>query len=126
MRSVNVADMLSGDIFKLPTKDWGGIYHTMIQARGNVICAAMTMAAPGAETVYRVLLKGEGANVVCIDMPVDYLSEAICREYDRFDQTPQWLQDRVLALRMLTEGPPTSWVEGLGRRISKDVFWVVK
>ena len=126
MRSVNVADMLSGDILKLRTKDWGNVYSTMIQARGNVICAAMTVAAPGAETVYRVLLIGEGASVVCIDMPMDFNSEAICREYGRFEQAPQWLQDRVLALRMLTEKPPTSWVEGLGRRISKDVFWVVK
>lgn len=126
MKSVDVSDMLSGDIVRLPIKDWGSAYRISAPPRGGLISAAMTVAAPGAETVYRVLLKGEGANVVCIDMPVDYLSEAICREYDRFDQTPQWLQDRVLALRMLTEGPPTSWVEGLGRRISKDVFWVVK
>lgn len=126
MKSVNVSDVLSGDLFKLPTKDWGNVYSTMIQARGNVISVAMTVAAPGAETVYRVLLKNDGASVVCIDMPMDFNSEAICREYGRFEQAPQWLQDRVLALRMLTEKPPTSWVEGLGRRISKDVFWVVK
>lgn len=126
MKSVDVPDMLLGDIVRIPIKDWGSVHRMSAPTRGDAVSAAITVAAPGAETVYRVLLKGEGANVVCIDMPVDYLSEAICREYDRFDQTPQWLQDRVLALRMLTEGPPTSWVEGLGRRISKDVFWVVK
>lgn len=126
MRLETVADVLSRGLFKPRTKDWGNVYSTMIQARGNVVCAAMTIAAPGAETVYRVLLIGEGASVVCIDMPMDFNSEAICREYDRFEQAPQWLQDRVLALRMLTEKPPTSWVEGLGRRLSKDVFWVVK
>ena len=126
MRSVNVADMLSEDLDKLKIREREWIYRATVLGQGSAVSAAMTIAAPGAETVYRVLLKGEGANVVCIDMPVDYLSEAICREYDRFEQAPQWLQDRVLALRMLTEKPPTSWVEGLGRRISKDVFWVVK
>ena len=126
MRSVNVADMLSGDILKIPTKDWSSGYRMSAPTRGGLISAAMTVAAPGAETVYRVLLIGEGASVVCIDMPMDFNSEAICRENGRFEQAPQWLQGRVLALRMLTEKPPTSWVEGLGRRISKDVFWVVK
>lgn len=126
MKSVNVPDVLSGDLFKLPNKDWNDIYRTMVCARGSAVSTAMTVAAPGAEVIYRVLLKGERANVVCIDMPIDYLSEAICREYDRFEQAPQWLQDRVLALRMLTEGPPTGWVDGVGRRVSEDVFWVVK
>jgi hypothetical protein len=39
---------------------------------------------------------------------------------------PEWMQGRVTVLNMLTQTPPSEPVEGVGRRISADIYWVVK
>lgn len=39
---------------------------------------------------------------------------------------PEWMQERVTVLRMLTQTPPTEPVEGVGRRLSADIYWIVK
>jgi len=39
---------------------------------------------------------------------------------------PAWMQGRVAVLSMLTEKPPTDSIEGVGRRISADIYWIVK
>lgn len=39
---------------------------------------------------------------------------------------PQWMQERVVVLSMLTESPPTKPIKGVGRRITESVYWVVK
>ena len=39
---------------------------------------------------------------------------------------PEWMQERVTVLSMLTQTPPTEPVEGVGRRVSADIYWIVK
>lgn len=39
---------------------------------------------------------------------------------------PHWMQERVAVLNMLTERPPTSPIQGVGRRITDTVYWIVK
>ena len=39
---------------------------------------------------------------------------------------PEWMQARVTVLSMLTQTPPSEPVEGVGRRLSADIYWIVK
>lgn len=45
---------------------------------------------------------------------------------NRLSELPQWMQERVSVLSMLSERPPTRAVVGVGRRLSDSVYWIVK
>ena len=45
---------------------------------------------------------------------------------DDLSDLPKWMQERVTVLSMLTQAPPTEPVEGVGRRLSADIYWIVK
>lgn len=74
------------------------------------------------DNVYRVSVFPDGVDVMCfglgsIDSPID-------GHYDKPDDLPEWVKER-LAVLMITSGiPPTQEVTGIGRRISSHVYWV--
>lgn len=74
------------------------------------------------DNIYRVSVFPDGIDIVCfglssIDSPID-------GHYDRTDDLPNWVKER-LAVLMITSGtPPTQEVAGVGRRISSHVYWV--
>lgn len=47
------------------------------------------------------------------------------RWYNSFDNMPQWMQDKVLKLQIVTAPPPRIDVANVGHRTSRDVFWLV-
>lgn len=44
--------------------------------------------------------------------------------YEDESLLPEWMQDRIMALRMINCEDPTEYITGLGRRISPDTFWL--
>lgn len=46
--------------------------------------------------------------------------------YEDSSKLPEWVQDRIAVLSMMSTEPPTKFVEGVGRRIDENVFWVVE
>lgn len=40
------------------------------------------------------------------------------------DELPPWVQDRIAALNVLGDDFPTVWVDGVGRRISREIYYV--
>jgi hypothetical protein len=44
--------------------------------------------------------------------------------YSGLDKLPQWMQEKVALLMMTSTDPPTVPVEGIGKRISENTFWV--
>lgn len=40
------------------------------------------------------------------------------------DEAPTWLDRKLATLLVLPYDPPTQYVEGLGRRIARNIFWV--
>lgn len=44
--------------------------------------------------------------------------------YIKTSELPKWLQRRLAVLAVMPFTPPTSVVEGIGRRIEGDVFWI--
>ena len=75
------------------------------------------------DKVYRVSVCPDGVDVVCFGMGVDTIHDG---HYINVDVLPKWVQERLAVLMMMTSAPPTEEVEGVGRRISRDVYWVYK
>jgi hypothetical protein len=46
--------------------------------------------------------------------------------YESLEALPKWIQDRLHVLSTFSSKPPTIDVDGLGRRIEENIFWVYK
>jgi hypothetical protein len=73
--------------------------------------------------IYRVSVCPDGVDVICFGMGVDTIHDG---HYINADVLPKWVQERLAVLMMMSCTPPTEEVEGVGRRISRDVYWVYK
>lgn len=73
--------------------------------------------------IYRVSICPDGVDIICFGMGVDTVHDG---HYINADVLPKWVQERLAVLMMMTYTPPTEEVEGVGRRISRDVYWVYK
>lgn len=75
-----------------------------------------------AASMLRVSLTGAGVVVVLLDrLAIDEELEGI---YDDVDLLPDWVKERLAVLMIIDPTPPTPSLPGVGRRISKYVFWV--
>lgn len=79
--------------------------------------------APNDDCIYRVSICPDGVDIVCFGMGVDTVHDG---HYINADVLPKWVQERLAVLMMMSYAPPTEEVEGVGRRISRDVYWVYK
>jgi hypothetical protein len=83
----------------------------------------MRMAMVNAlEKIHRVEVSEDGLTVVCLGLNVTPHDGT----YSRIEDLPEWMQQKLHVLTMMDYKPPTKTVEGIGRRISRDVFWVVE
>jgi hypothetical protein len=74
------------------------------------------------DNVYRVSVFPDGIDIICFGL--SSIDSGINGHYDRTDDLPEWVKER-LAVLMITSGiPPTQEVAGVGRRISSHVYWV--
>jgi len=74
------------------------------------------------DNIYRVSVFPDGIDIVCFGL--SSVDSDINGHYDRTDDLPEWVKER-LAVLMITSGtPPTQEVAGVGRRISSHVYWV--
>ncbi len=101
---------------------------SMVLDRTAVKVCSMSVAnsSPPDDNVYRVSIDNttKQVEVVCIGMDsVDSEAEGI---YSSVDELPEWAQERVAVLMLCDPTPPTQDVEGVGRRIDRDVYWVYR
>lgn len=80
------------------------------------------MATINDNYVYRVGVFPDGVDVLCFGL--EGVDSKLERHYDGIDDLPKWVQERLALLNMIPADPPTSTVEGVGRRISAHVYWV--
>ena len=74
------------------------------------------------DNIYRIGVFPDGIDIVCFGLAS--IDSDISGHYDRPDDLPEWVKER-LAVLMITSGtPPTQEVAGVGRRISSHVYWV--
>jgi hypothetical protein len=76
----------------------------------------------GDDSIYRVSIFPDGVDVVCLGL--ESVDSCLEGHYDRIDDLPNWVKERLAVLNMIPVVPPTQEVEGVGRRISGHVYWV--
>lgn len=76
----------------------------------------------GDDSIYRVSIFPDGVDVVCLGL--DSIDSCLEGHYDRIDDLPDWVKERLAVLNMIPVVPPTQEVGGVGRRISGHVYWV--
>lgn len=111
-------------------KDWQGdlLMDRLTLLRRNLAFEAKDMP-PEYEAstdpdnyTYRVSIDGRTIRIICFGIPtIDVDCEG---EYDGADALPDWVQDRLAILMMTPNDKPTADIRSIGRRISKDVFWI--
>ena len=65
-----------------------------------------------------------GVEVVCFDL--ENIDSELEGYYDGISALPMWVQERVAVLAVCNPEPPTHIIEGVGRRISENVYWIYK
>ena len=75
--------------------------------------------------IYRIELHEDSSNVetMCYDL-MDGFSPKLNKFYESVDELPKWVQDTLSVLMVVDHTKVNQEIEKVGRRISKDVFWV--
>jgi len=95
-----------------------------ISAPEEVIFAYIERAKK--EPIYRLVINEDGSvNTSCFEM-LDVFSPELKSWYETVDELPKWVQDRIAVLMLLDHTKQNEEVEHIGRRISKDIYWVFK
>lgn len=87
---------------------------------------SQTDELPQDDNIYRVVVypNTKSASVSCFGMEgVDMTVEGV---YDSVDELPEWIQRKLAILNMYRVKPPMRTVDGIGRRIDEDTFWVYR
>jgi len=118
-----VRRILDGDI---PPEDQYVAVRTVMQYDIHQASAGrlpeMAMSQVHDDNIYRVSVFPDGIDILCFGL--SSIDSDINGHYDRSDDLPNWVKER-LAVLMITSGiPPTQEVAGVGRRISSHVYWV--
>jgi hypothetical protein len=123
-----VRKLLSGEI--LPTDRVGAIKAVYVRdlhiaSAGKHSVRALMDAAQTVvhdDNIYRVSIFPDGVDVVCFGL--SSIDSDIDGHYHDTDDLPEWVKERLAVLMIMDSKPPTSDVEGIGRRISSHVYWV--
>jgi hypothetical protein len=79
---------------------------------------------PSDDNIYRILIHPttKHVEVTCVGLEkVDAQAEGVYRSTNLL---PDWMQEKLAVLTMMSAEPPTKIVEGIGRRIDHDRYWV--
>ena len=99
---------------------WLGVYQYP-QAYMSVVDPPVE-DVPDKDTTYRIRITPAGVDVICFGL--ESIDSDLEGHYDRVDDLPSWVQERLAVLLVLDSRPPTASIQGVGRRISERVFWV--
>ena len=76
------------------------------------------------KAVYRVAFDPGTSYVDVFSIGIDSVDSSLCGKYKSQEALPEWMRDRLAVLNIMSAKPPTTEVEGVGRRIDANVFWV--
>ncbi len=78
------------------------------------------------EPIYRIVIHDDnGVTTTCYEM-LDNFAPELKSFYETVDELPKWVQDKIAVLMLLDHTKQNQEVENVGRRISKDIYWVFK
>ena len=74
--------------------------------------------------IYRVALHPDMPTVEVLSIGAEATDDSSSVIYSSVTALPDWIQERLSVMLMLSATPPTENVPGIGRRISTYVFWM--
>ena len=77
---------------------------------------------PPDDKIYRVMIQENLVEV--IPLGLDIVDNDVARNYSSTNDLPVWMQERLAVLACMSPKPPTDSVNGIGRRIEKNIFWL--
>jgi len=96
------------------------IGNTFLNIRKQVV--SMIAEKP----IYRILIRGDNSiETDCYDM-IDLFKPELEKAYSSIDNLPEWVKERLAVLSILNPDQRNEEVEGVGRRIAKNIYWVYK
>jgi hypothetical protein len=76
------------------------------------------------EPIYRIEINEDNTvQTTCYEM-LDAFNPELKNYYETLDDLPNWVQDKLAVLMLLDHTKVNEEVKGVGRRISKNVYWV--
>ena len=104
--------------------DLGKCYNHdgMVSAPESEILAYMEMMRK--EPVYRLNIQDDGSVLTdCYDLLENFNPE-LKKAYECIDELPKWVQDKLAVLLLLDYNKNNKDIPNIGRRITKNIFWV--
>lgn len=81
---------------------------------------------PHDDNIYRVSVDQDTGYVKVACIGLESVDAIVDGNYDGINKLPDWMQEKLTLLSMLSPVPPTEPVEGVGRRINADIYWVFR
>jgi len=79
---------------------------------------------PHDDNIYRVIVDNVTGHVHVECIGLEKVDAIVDGNYDGVESLPNWMREKLTLLAMLSAKPPTEPVEGVGRRINDDIYWV--
>ncbi len=106
-------------------------YRDLVQAHGWYRCSQRaaywvgdTEKLPPDDNIYRVNVDGVIGHVRVACIGLESVDAIVDGNYDGIESLPDWMREKITLLSMLSCTPPTEPVEGVGRRINDETYWV--
>jgi hypothetical protein len=76
------------------------------------------------DIMYHIRISQDGKGVYVSTLGIDRVDGELYSFYNSVDELPQWVQERLSVLTMLSLPPPTSEVDKVGSRMGPNSYWV--
>ncbi len=83
-----------------------------------------TQDIPHDDNIYRVYVSPDDGHVSVACIGIERLDSLADGTYDSSDKLPDWMQEKLAVLLMMSSAPPTERVVGVGQRMDEDIFWI--
>jgi hypothetical protein len=121
-REDNIKSQVITDLFKSVQSRGEKIYETLSEHNIETLLSMLKE-----QPIYRVSIHdrtGE-VNTDCYDLLENFAPELKMR-YDTINEMPNWAQAKLAVLMVLDPMKVNNDIEGVGKRISRNVYWLYK
>jgi hypothetical protein len=81
---------------------------------------------PHDDNIYRVYICPNTNTIAVACIGMDSVDSGAEGDYHSVDALPLWMQEKIALLMMTALDKPTKSVEGVGRRIDANTYWVYR
>lgn len=75
-------------------------------------------------SIYRVKVNNETDRVDVLCIGIDCIDSPLIDGYYCRKDVPEWMANKLAVLGICTYGDTQTWLEGVGKRIDADTYWI--